>query len=194
MDCYLYSHSNAGGIFYIGKGTGYRANQKHWNARSSEWHEASKDGYTSKIEAHGTESEILSLEKITIKSLVAIGVNLVNKIHNPNWVQSDEVLKIRSDAQLGRKHPDEVKQKISDYNTGKTHSDETKQKISDKAKQRTGDKNSFFGKTHSDESKQKMSASSNNAGKNNPMFGKKNIATAIRWQHYRLAKANAYIR
>ena len=193
MDYYLYSHSNANGIFYIGKGVGYRANKKHWDSRSPEWHKASKDGYTSKIEANGTEDEILSLEKIIIKSLIKQGVNLVNKIHNPIWVQSDDVLKIRSEAQLGRKHSDETKQKISDSNKGKLLSSEHKQLLSDKAKQRVGNKNPFFGKTHSKDSKKKMSASSNNSGESNPMFGKKNIGNAKRWQHYRLAKANAYV-
>ena len=90
MDYYLYSHSNADGIFYIGKGCGDRVKDKYLSTRSSEWHEASKDGYTSKIEANGTESDILSLEKIVIKSLAKQGVNLVNKFHNPNWECSDE--------------------------------------------------------------------------------------------------------
>jgi len=85
MEYYLYSNTNADGIFYIGKGCGNRFKQKHLNNRSTEWHEASKDGYTTKIEANGTNADISALEKLVIKSLVKQGVNLVNKDFNPNY-------------------------------------------------------------------------------------------------------------
>ena len=121
MDYYLYSHSNADGIFYIGKGCKDRARDSFLSRRKSEWHEAAKDGYTSKIEANGTEDDILSLEKVVIKSLLNQGVKLVNKVHNPDW---------------------------SGANFGNKHTDKAKKKMSDKAKQRTGEKNNFFGKTN----------------------------------------------
>ena len=107
MDYYLYSHSNADGIFYIGKGCNDRFKDKLLLKRSDEWHKASKDGYTSKIEANGTEADILSLEKIVIKSLVEQGVNLVNKFHNPNWrrIHSNKTKKKMSDAKIGIKKP-----------------------------------------------------------------------------------------
>ena len=169
MDYYLYSHSNADGIFYIGKGCGDRVKHNFLSNRSSEGHEASKNGYLTKIEATGTEECILSAEKMYIKLLIEQGVNLVNKIHNPNFHISDEHCK-----------------KISDANLGKTLSNKTKKKISD----------SRLGIKFSDETKRKMSDAQ--SGKNNNMFGKKNhgaiYGTNKRWQHFRLAKANNYRR
>ena len=165
MDYYLYTHSNADGIFYVGKGCGDRVKDKCLSKRSPEWHEASKDGYTTKIEANGTEADILSLEKIVIKSLIAQEVNLVNKYHNPNWEMPDESKKKLSDAQSGRKHNDETKKKISDSQSGENNN----------MFGQIGDKNPFFGKTHSDEVSKKISH-----------------AQAKRWQHYRLEKANNY--
>jgi hypothetical protein len=105
MNYYLYSHSNADGIFYIGKGINgsYRKNHFLTN-RSKEWTAIAEKGYTSKTEAHGTEADILALEKAVIKSLVAQGVKLVNKIHNPNWTPTAEAKKKMADVQRGRKH------------------------------------------------------------------------------------------
>jgi hypothetical protein len=97
MRYYLYSHSNADGIFYIGKGCDNRVKHKRFDQRSLEWHEASKDGYTYKLEANGVEDDILALEKILIKSLVEQGVKLVNKFYNPKWRLSDERKKKISD-------------------------------------------------------------------------------------------------
>lgn len=175
MDYYLYSHSNADGIFYIGKGCKDRKDH-YYKSRSKEWQDIADKGYTTKIEANGNEKDILSLEKIVIKSLVEQGIKLVNKFHNPNWEVAEETKQKISDAHLGLKRTDEVKQKISDANSGENHH--------------------MFGKKHSDEVKQKMSDA--NSGENNPMFGKKNPALGYavkkRWQHYRLAKANNYRR
>lgn len=114
MDYYLYSHSNADGIFYIGKGCSDRDKENHMSKRSTEWLKASKNGYTSKIEANGTETDILALEKAVIKSLVAQGVNLVNKQHNPNWTPSAKSRQKMANAQRGRKHSKAVKQQMSD--------------------------------------------------------------------------------
>ena len=105
MDYYLYSHSNADGIFYIGKGVNgsYRKNHFLTN-RSKEWTAIAEKGYTTKTEAHGTEADIMALEKAVIKSLVAQGVKLVNKQHNPNWTPTTETKKNMADAQRGKKH------------------------------------------------------------------------------------------
>ena len=130
MNYYLYSHSNADGIFYIGKGCDRRFRRKHLIARSAEWHEASKDGYTSKIEANGTEADILSLERIVIKSLVEKGFSLVNKFHNPNWTFSDKVKQKIRDGVLGKKASDETKQKMSNARFGRKATDETKKRMS----------------------------------------------------------------
>ena len=82
MDYYLYSHSNADGIFYIGKGQSGRADK--WG-RTKEWKAIAAKGYTTKVEAHGTEVDILALERVVIKSLVKQGVELVNKHYNKHW-------------------------------------------------------------------------------------------------------------
>ena len=95
MDYYLYSHSNANGIFYIGKGSKKRKND--YINRSKGWKEAGK-GYEVKVEARGTEKDIFALEGKVIKSLVEQGVNLINKIHNPNWECSDETRRKLSKA------------------------------------------------------------------------------------------------
>ena len=85
MDYYLYSHSNANGVFYIGKGTKNRA--KHLENKSDKWYNASKKGYTIKIIANGSEADIFALEKKVIRSLSEQGVNLVNKLHNVNFIR-----------------------------------------------------------------------------------------------------------
>tara|TARA_B110000858_G_C17500490_1_gene335733 strand:+ start:73 stop:513 length:441 start_codon:yes stop_codon:yes gene_type:complete len=109
MDYYLYSHSNADGIFYIGKGC--KGRESRYDRRSKEWYKASDSGYTTKIEAHGAEKDILALEKLVIKSLAKQGVKLVNKYHNPDYDYikkgipiSDEQKKKLSDAMLGEKN------------------------------------------------------------------------------------------
>tara|TARA_B100000767_G_scaffold264053_1_gene278495 strand:- start:1844 stop:2311 length:468 start_codon:yes stop_codon:yes gene_type:complete len=106
MDYYLYSHSNANGIFYIGKGCKNRKKEKRLSKRSLEWHEASKNGYTTKIEASGSEKCILLAEKMYINLLLDKGVNLVNKYHNYTWNKtfSNKHKKNLSDSLLGAKN------------------------------------------------------------------------------------------
>ena len=114
MNYYLYSHSNADGIFYIGKGINgsYRKNHFLTN-RTKEWTAIAEKGYTTKIEANGTEADILALEKVVIKSLVAQGVKLVNKQHNPNWVVPAETRSKMANAKLGTKHSKAVLKQMS---------------------------------------------------------------------------------
>ena len=153
MDYYLYSHSNAGGIFYIGKGCGGRKDD-YLRSRSAEWHEVAKHGYLTKMEATGTEECILSAEKMYIKLLIDQGVNLVNKIHNPNWKPTftDEHKQKMSDAKSGDKNP--MFGMTGDKNPmfGKTLSDETKKKMSDNHPDISGDKNPMFGRKRPDNS------------------------------------------
>ena len=192
MDYYLYSHSNADGIFYIGKGCGDRSKVKLLAQRSAEWHEASKDGYISKIEANGTNADILILEKIMIKSLIEQGVNLVNKIHNKHWTRSAENRKKVADARRGKHLSDITKKKISDAITGNKHTDESKAKIS---KASSGKNNYNFGKKMNPKLMAKLIAINTgnkySVGVKRPdllYYNKK------RNQHYKLAKANAYTR
>ena len=137
MDYYLYSHSNADGIFYIGKGCGDRVREKHLALRSAEWSEASKDGYTYKIEANGTEADILLLEKSIIKSLIKQGVNLVNKMHNPN-----------SNFRVGIKNHRFGKTGTKSHMFGRVPSDEAKEKMSIST---SGKNNPMFGQKRTDE-------------------------------------------
>lgn len=167
MDYYLYSHSNADGIFYIGKGVNgsYRKNHFLTN-RSKEWTAIAEKGYTSKIEANGTEADILALEKAVIKSLVAQGVKLVNKQHNANWKRSAESNKKVADAQRGRKHPKAVLKQMAE-----THREIWRQR---KLKSPHYG-NHMLGKKHTNAVKSQMSYSNRKA-----------------WQHRKLAQANEY--
>jgi hypothetical protein len=192
MDYYLYSHSNANGIFYIGKGCGDRSKVKRLAQRSAEWHEASKNGYTTKTEANGTNADILILEKIMIKSLIEQGVNLVNKIHNKHWTRSAENRKKVAVARLGKHLSDKSKKKISDANTGNKHTDKAKEKISQAM---SGKNHPNYGKKMNPETRKKLSAVNTgnkySVGVKRPdllYYNKK------RGQHNKLAKANAYTR
>tara|TARA_B110000858_G_C17636852_1_gene396164 strand:- start:268 stop:747 length:480 start_codon:yes stop_codon:yes gene_type:complete len=139
MDYYLYSHSNADGIFYIGKGTKGRKDI-FYRSRSEEWKAIAEKGYTSKIEAHGTEKDIFDLERKVIKSLVEQGVKLVNKQHNKNsdYHKGD---KNNMFGKFGDKHPrfgksqsDDAKQRISEARKGVKLDIEHKKKLSHAAK------------------------------------------------------------
>ena len=121
MNYYMYSHSNTNGIFYIGKGCDDRAKCKSLSRRTPEWHEAAKDGYTSKVEANGTEADILALEKVVIKDLVKQGVKLVNKQHNPNWTWPKESKKRRANTLKGSKPTAEARKNMADAQLGKKH-------------------------------------------------------------------------
>lgn len=191
MDYYLYSHSNADGIFYIGKGCGDRVKEKRLALRSDEWTKASKDGYTSKIEANGTNAEILALEKIVIRSLVDKGVNLVNKIHNKYWSRSIENRKKVADSRIGKHLSAVTKKKISDANTGSKHTEEAKAKIS---KAISGKNNPNFGKKMNPKLMDKL-ISVNTGNKYSVGVKRPDLLyyNKKRGQHNKLAKANAYV-
>ena len=108
MDYYLYSHSNANGIFYIGKGCKERKRANSLSRRGQSWHESAKNGYTTQTIAHGSNADILSLEKKVIQSLLSQGVNLVNKVHNPNWSRDNATRKAIGNGNKGNKRPDLV--------------------------------------------------------------------------------------
>ena len=111
MDYYLYSHSNANGIFYIGKGCKERKRANSLSRRGQSWHESAKNGYTTQTIAHGSNADILSLEKKVIQSLLSQGVNLVNKMHNPNWSRDNATRKAIGNGNKGNKRPD-----LANYN------------------------------------------------------------------------------
>ena len=129
MDYYLYSHSNADGIFYIGKGKYGRADL--WG-RTKEWNEIAAKGYTTKIEANGSEKDILSLERIIIKSLVEQGVKLVNMQHNKYWDGYYQTFDYS-----GKTLADKLN-KNGKYNSGENNG----------CFGRTGEKHPMFGKVH----------------------------------------------
>ena len=163
MDYYLYSHSNADGIFYIGKGSNGR---KDDYARSKEWKDIADKGYTTKVEANGSEKDILALEGKVIRALIEQGVKLVNKMHNKHW-----------DGCKGKNNNMYGKPPVRGM-LGKHHSEESKRKISASS---SGEKSHLFGTKHSDERKKKISASVA-------------IANRKKGQRNRLERANNYRR
>ena len=187
----MYSHSNTNGIFYIGKGCSDRVKEKHMSKRSAEWLEAAKDGYTSKIEANGTEADILALEKVVIIDLVKQGVKLVNKMHNPNWEVLAESKSKMANAQRGKKHSKAVLKQMAETHREIWKERKLKGLVSPKHGTHKGGK-------HSDEAKKKISDSlrgnKNNLGKRHSIAVKKLISYNVRksLQHLRLAKANEY--
>jgi hypothetical protein len=146
---YIYIHFNNETKlpFYVGKGTGYRKNQKY--GRNKEWKEiVNKYGYYIEVVLENltnTEANVKEIE--FIKNFREIGVLLVNKTsgggsgsnilfteeHKENISKS---MKGKPSHRKGKKLSDEHKRKISDSNKGKTpnkgkkFSDEHKEKLS----------------------------------------------------------------
>lgn len=120
---YVYAHirKDNGSIFYIGKGSGKRANvvkkrNKHWT------NVANKAGYTIKIlHENLTEYEAMNLE---IKIISEIGLdNLCNMTNGgegtSGFKMSDEQKKVLISNLTGRKFSKETREKISKALTGK---------------------------------------------------------------------------
>jgi hypothetical protein len=119
MKYYVYVHrkSDDKSIFYVGKGTGKRANSK--NSRSKWWHRVvNKHGFYSEIVQYfNNECDAYISESTLINHLSSNGVKLIN-------------LKSGGVGGIGFKHSEESKQKIRNYNLGKTYSVDRKQAIS----------------------------------------------------------------
>lgn len=118
MKYYVYVHRKLDdkSIFYVGKGTGRRANSK--NSRSKWWHSlVKKHGFYSEIVQYfDNEQDAYLSESILIDQLLFKGVKLIN-------------LKSGGIGGIGFKHSDESKEKIRCSNLGKTFSIKRKQAI-----------------------------------------------------------------
>jgi len=98
---------------YVGKGSDNRYIDEKINARSKEWFAATENGYSSSIMAYGTKEEMLELEANIIKRLCGLGFNLVNKYHNPNYVN----------PLINTSRSEEHKKKMSDSSKDKPQSE-----------------------------------------------------------------------
>lgn len=140
---YTYAHYTAdtNEIFYIGKGTGKRFNQKA--NRNRWWHnKVNKHGFTSKILAHWkTEKEALDHEEFFIKCFRDLGKKLVNLAVggrcNSGWQHSDETRAQMSKVHKGRPRSDYERKRLSESLKGLTKSQQHKDALS---KAKTGSK------------------------------------------------------
>lgn len=149
---YVYEHrTNAGELFYVGKGKGNR--YKSRSSRNRYWgFVAAKHGFNPKIIKDGmTEQEAYDLETVIIDFAMFYKFPmLTNFVHGGKGGSglklSKETIEKRSksatgkkrsniarknisEACMGRKVSEETKIKLSEINKGKTHSDYTKEKI-----------------------------------------------------------------
>lgn len=119
MKYYVYIHRKLDdkSIFYVGKGTGKRANSK--NSRSKWWHRVvNKHGFYSEIVQYfDNEHDAYISESSLIDHLSSKGIRLIN-------------LKSGGIGGIGFKHSEESKQKIRNFNLGKVYSVDRKQAIS----------------------------------------------------------------
>lgn len=126
---YTYAHTrnDTGKIFYIGKGSNYRATAKN---RNKHWKNiVNKFGYKVKILAYwDSEKDALDHEFLLISCFKNMGYELANKANG-------------GDVNSGWNHSEEYKKKMSELR--KKLSDDVRIKLSESAK---GEKNSFFGK------------------------------------------------
>jgi hypothetical protein len=120
---YTYAHTKPDGtIFYIGKGTGYRANQKC--GRNPHWKNVTnKYGFEVKMLADNIDEELALLCEIeAIDVFKRRGYDLVNKTSggdNPIWtIVTDETRAKMSKSQTGKKMSVDTKNKIRDSKWG----------------------------------------------------------------------------
>ena len=142
---YTYAHyTPEGRLFYIGKGTGRRANAEV--SRNQHWRNVVKKHGKPDVQIlanWNTEAEALDHERLLISCFRDMGMKLCNLADGGN-------------SNSGWKMPEETKQKISaackgkwSWITGKHHSEKTKLKISQTTK----------GKIISEDTKKKIGAS-----------------------------------
>jgi hypothetical protein len=144
---YIHKRKSDGRVFYVGKGTGYRASlsadrSKHWK---------------NVVDKHGLEIEIvqkwhleddaLNHEIALIAHYKSIGQAECNYTHGGDGISghkhSEETKARISAIQIGKKLSDEHKAKVGAAGKGRRHSEETKLKISlsNSGKKRTAEQN-----------------------------------------------------
>ncbi len=191
---YVYAYIRPDGTpYYIGKGHGNRAYEKHKHIP------VPKDkSRIVKLHENMSEKEAFAKEIELIKHYgrknngTGILLNSTDGGEGTSGrIQTAETRQKISEALTGEKHPmygkklsDETLQKMSEAKTGKKHSAETRRKLREA---NTGEKNPFFGKKHSAETLQKMSEAKTgktaspetrkkmreaHTGKKNAMYGK----------------------
>jgi hypothetical protein len=151
---YIYIHYNNETKLplYVGKGTGYRKNQKY--GRNKEWKETvSKYGYYIEVVLENLTNDEANIKEIEfIKNLRNKNIHLVNKTSGggsgSNIIFTEEHRENISKSMKGKKS----------HRKGKKLSDEHKRKISEANKGKTPNK----GKTFSDEHRAKLSNSHKN--------------------------------
>ena len=181
---YVYQYLREDGTpYYIGKGQGRRAWQKH--PRSNGTNMTPLDSNKIQIiKENLSDEEAVILEIALIKKYGRKDLNtgiLRNMTDGGNGmaghVRSQSAIKSHKEKITGRTVPQEIKEKIAKSNTGKKRSEETKRKLSEshiglkqseETKKKRADK--LKGIKRSKELKQQWSESKK--GKNNPMYGK----------------------
>jgi len=140
-DFYVYAHTRAtdGSIFYIGKGMGKRAWNKH--RRNSYWKNiVAKHGYEVTILLNNlNEEQAFILEKQTIATVGRENLcNLTDGGEGPSGcIHTEESRRINSESKKGlNTYPrsEEHKRKLSEVNMGKKLSLETRKKMSESRK------------------------------------------------------------
>lgn len=166
---YIYAYLRKSDLtpYYIGKGKGERAWQRHSQCNAQPPKDHSKIVI---MESNLTELGALALERFYIRwyGRKDSGTGILRNLTDggdgvTGIIRSEETLKRMSESQsgdkhwfYGKKHSAETKEKISQMKIGKARkpfSDEHKQKMKDS---KCGKNNPMFGKTQSEETKEKL--------------------------------------
>lgn len=137
---YVYEHirRDTGAVFYVGKGTGYRATNASRHHRSTWWQRvvASAGGFDARFVARDVDEELAFLVEIErIDQWRRRGARLCNMTNGGDgtsgWMPTQEWREKIGAAHRGKVTPPEVRQKISRSiaATGYKHSDESRAKI-----------------------------------------------------------------
>lgn len=132
---YLHRRADAGSVFYVGKGKGDRAYNRHGRGRS--WNSAAISGFTVSLLAYWpTEEEAFEHEKFLIACFRDLGAPLCNKTDggegSSGHVHTEETRKIIRAMLVGLPKA----KSVGPAKPRKPHSAETRAKLSERAKAR----------------------------------------------------------
>ena len=196
---YIYEHvrEDTGQVFYVGKGSGYRATVTQH--RNRYWmNVAAKSGWRHRVVFRTSDEELAFLaEEELIRHHKEIGSPLTNMTDGgegtSGYVFDKSLAKRRaayrigvpnvaaSIALKGRPKTKEHRRNLSIAHTGKRMSDEARKNMS---AARKGRPSSMLGKSHTEEAKTKISMAV--SGERNPFFGKSHPPEVVA----RIAAAN----